>query len=52
MYWGYVVEGTELHIKIISTIGMFVVMMILLGDADRQFIRGRKREQRKAAQNS
>lgn len=39
MYWGWVVDGTPLHTKIIATLVMFVLMLLLLRDADNRALK-------------
>ena len=47
MYWGYVVDGVKIFPKAFGTLAIFVLMLVLLRDADKQILkRGRKNEQR------
>lgn len=38
-YYGYVIEGVKLMPKIFATVAILVLMLILLRDADKYFLR-------------
>ena len=47
LYNGYVVDGVALFPKVCGTLAIFVLMLVLMRDADKQFLkrgRGHERE--------
>lgn len=49
LYWGYVVDGVALLPKVFGTVAIFVLMLVLMRDADKQFLKRGRSNEREAA---
>lgn len=50
IYWGNVVDGVALFPRIFGTVVMFLLMLILMRDADKRYLkRGRRHDAREVA---
>ena len=41
LYWGWIVDGVDTFKKVVATICIFVFMLLLLRDADKEFLRNK-----------